>query len=97
MSPKIRADHLERGAVVYVRQSTPGQIEDHRESLLRQRALAETAREMGFATIQIIDDDLGRSGSGYAERPGFQRLIGLVSTAQIGTVFALEQRFSRRG
>ena len=57
MSPKIRADHLKRGAVVYVRQSTPGQIEDHRESLLRQRALAETAREMGFATIQIIDDD----------------------------------------
>jgi excisionase family DNA binding protein len=90
MSRKIRADHLERGAVVYVRQSTPGQIEDHRESLLRQRALAETAREMGFATTQIIDDDLGRSGSGYAERPGFQRLIGLVSTAQIGAVFALE-------
>ena len=89
-SQSARVDHLERGAVVYVRQSTPGQIEDHRESLLRQRALAETAREMGFATIQIIDDDLGRSGSGYAERPGFQRLIGLVSTAQIGTVFALE-------
>jgi excisionase family DNA binding protein len=90
MSPKIHAEHLERGAVVYVRQSTLGQVEDHRESLLRQRALADKAREMGFATVETIDDDLGRSGSGFAERPGFQRLLGLVSSAMLGAVFALE-------
>jgi excisionase family DNA binding protein len=90
MSPKIRAEHLERGAVVYVRQSTPGQIEDHRESFLRQHALADRAREMGFAMVETIDDDLGRSGSGFAERPGFQRLLGLVGSAKLGAVFALE-------
>lgn len=90
MNTKIRAEHLERGAVVYVRQSTPGQVEDHRESFLRQHALADTARGQGFTKVEVIDDDLGRSGSGYADRPGFQRLLGLVGSAKVGAVFALE-------
>ncbi len=69
MNPKITPDHLGRGAVVYVRQSTMGQVVEHTESQRRQYALAETASIMGFASVATIDDDLGRSGSGAVERP----------------------------
>src|SRR6266498_3130891 len=66
MNPKITLDHLGRGAVVYVRQSSMGQVAENTESRRRQYALAESARTMGFASVAIIDDDLGRSGSGVA-------------------------------
>jgi DNA invertase Pin-like site-specific DNA recombinase len=72
VSTKITAEHLNRGAVIYVRQSTLGQVVDHTESKRRQYALAETARAMGFGSVSVIDDDLGKSGSGLVERPGFQ-------------------------
>ena len=64
MSAKIAADHLARGAVVYVRQSTMTQVLGNLESQKRQYALADTARAAGFASVTVIDDDLGRSGSG---------------------------------
>lgn len=70
MNPKISPEHLNRSAVVYVRQSTPSQVADNTESQKRQYALVESARAMGFADIVVIDDDLGRSGSGLVERPG---------------------------
>src|SRR5207245_10216156 len=73
MNPKITPDHLGRGAVVYVRQSTVGQVIENTESQRRQYALAESARSLGFASVAVIDDDLGRSGSGLTERPGFQK------------------------
>ena len=73
MSAKIAADHLARGAVVYVRQSTMPQVLGNLESQKRQYALADTARAAGFVSVTVIDDDLGRSGSGLAARPGFQR------------------------
>ena len=69
MSTKITPEHLQRGAVVYVRQSSMGQVLDHTESQRRQYALAETARSMGFTSVTTIDDDLGRSGSGLVDRP----------------------------
>ena len=75
MRAKITADHLERTALVYVRQSTPGQVRDHTESRRRQYGLVDVARELGFHRVETIDDDLGISGSGFAERPGFQRLL----------------------
>ena len=75
MSAKIAADHLARGAVVYVRQSTMTQVLGNLESQKRQYALADTARAAGFASVTVIDDDLGRSGSGLMARPGFQRLV----------------------
>jgi len=62
MLVKITPDHLGRGAVVYVRQSTMGQVVENTESQRRQYALAEAARTMGFASVAVIDDDLGRSG-----------------------------------
>jgi hypothetical protein len=70
MNPKITPDHLGRGAAVYVRQSTMGQVAGNTESRRRQYALVDAARAAGFASIAVIDDDLGRSGSGLTERPG---------------------------
>jgi len=98
MNPKITPDHLGRGAVVYVRQSTVGQVIENTESQRRQYALAESARALGFASVTVIDDDLGRSGSGLIERPGFQKLVALVCTGSIGAVFCIEaSRLARNG
>src|SRR3989442_3603234 len=90
MRAKITADHLERTALVYVRQSTPGQVRDHSESRRRQYALVDVARDLGFGRVETIDDDLGVSGSGFAERPGFQRLLSTVCAGTVGAVLALE-------
>ncbi len=90
MHAKITADHLERAALVYVRQSTPGQVRGHLESQRRQYALADVARELGFHRVETIDDDLGISGSGFAERPGFHRLLTTVCAGAAGAVLALE-------
>lgn len=98
MNPKITPDHLGRGAVVYVRQSTMGQVIEHTESQRRQYALAETASIMGFASVATIDDDLGRSGSGAVERPGFQKLVAGVCSGSVGAVFCIEaSRLARNG
>ena len=70
MSGKITSDHLARAAVVYVRQSTMAQVVGNLESQRRQYDLAGTAKAAGFASVTVIDDDLGRSGSGRIERPG---------------------------
>ena len=90
MNPKIRSEHLARAAVVYVRQSTLGQVEHHTESKRRQYSLAETAAKLGFASVETIDDDLGRSGSGLVE------LNGLVfrSSSPWCAVEALAQSFA---
>ncbi len=98
MNPKITTDHQRRGAVVYVRQSSVGQVIEHTESQRRQYSLADTARSFGFATVDIIDDDLGRSGSGLVERPGFQRLVAAVCGGTVGAVFCIEaSRLARNG
>ena len=70
---KITAEHLQRIACVYVRQSTPDQLVHNLESQRRQYGLADRARQLGWTTVEIIDDDLGRSGGGVA-RPGFERV-----------------------
>ena len=59
---KITPDHLARSAFVYVRQSTADQVLHNHESRRRQYALAERARALGWTAVEIIDDDLGRSG-----------------------------------
>jgi DNA invertase Pin-like site-specific DNA recombinase len=98
MQPKITPEHLGRGAVVYVRQSTMGQVTEHTESQRRQYALAESARSLGFASVTVIDDDLGRSGSGLVERPGFQKLVASVCSGVTGAVFCIEaSRLARNG
>jgi DNA invertase Pin-like site-specific DNA recombinase len=98
MHPKITPEHLGRGAVVYIRQSTLGQVAEHTESQRRQYALADSARAYGFASVTVIDDDLGRSGSGLVERPGFQKLVASVCSGSAGAVFCIEaSRLARNG
>ena len=67
---KIAPEHLARGAYVYVRQSTADQLMHNHESRRRQYGLAERARQLGWQKVVVIDDDLGRSGSGAVCRPG---------------------------
>ncbi|MGZ8409772.1 MAG: recombinase family protein [Hyphomicrobium sp.] len=89
---------LRRKAIVYVRQSTPGQVQENHESRRRQYDLAETARRHGFSDVEIIDDDLGRSASGAVERPGFERLVAQLCAGTIGAVLCLEaSRLARNG
>jgi DNA invertase Pin-like site-specific DNA recombinase len=98
MHPKITPEHLGRGAVVYIRQSTMGQVAEHTESQRRQYGLADSARTYGFAAVTVIDDDLGRSGSGLVERPGFQKLVASVCSGSVGAVFCIEaSRLARNG
>lgn len=98
MTNKVTPEHLRRRAIVYVRQSTLIQVVQNRESQLRQYNLAGYARELGFVEVETIDEDLGRSGSGLTDRPGFQRLVAEVCEGQIGAVFCLEaSRLARNG
>jgi DNA invertase Pin-like site-specific DNA recombinase len=90
MNEKIKGHQLERGAYVYVRQSTPYQVRNHLESKERQYALAQRASQLGFHNVIVIDEDLGRSGSGIQERPGFGRLLASVCQGLAGAVLALE-------
>ena len=90
MSEKIKDHQLERGAYVYVRQSTPYQVRNHLESKELQYSLAGRAEQLGFCKIVVIDEDLGRSGAGTQERPGFGRLLASVCQGLAGAVFALE-------
>jgi DNA invertase Pin-like site-specific DNA recombinase len=89
---KITANHLSRQAIVYLRQSSPTQVEHNRESTDRQYALATKARELGWPDdrIIIIDEDLGLSGSGVVARSGFGRLTAEVALARVGLVLGLE-------
>src|SRR6201984_1753885 len=89
---KITASHHSRQAVVYLRQSSPAQVEHNRESTERQYALATKARELGWPDerIVVIDEDLGLSGSGSVARSGFARLTAEVALARVGLVLGLE-------
>jgi DNA invertase Pin-like site-specific DNA recombinase len=98
MHPKLTAERLERGAIVYIRQSTPGQVLHHQEGRRRQYALQDQARQLGFQRIVLIDEDLGRSGSGLVERAGFEQLVGAVCAGSVGAIFCLEaSRLARNG
>ena len=89
---KIQAEHLNREALVYIRQSTMAQVRFNQESTQRQYALQERALSLGWAEehIRIIDGDLGISGSGRSKRPGFAQLVTSVSLGEVGAVFGLE-------
>jgi DNA invertase Pin-like site-specific DNA recombinase len=94
---KITAEHLQRIACVYIRQSTPDQLVHNLESQRRQYGLGDRARQLGWTTVEIIDDDLGRSGGGVV-RPGFERLLAAICDRRVGAVFAIEaSRLARNG
>ena len=89
---KIKLSHTQRAAYVYIRQSTPGQVEHNRESTARQYGLADRAGQLGWPKEQvvIIDEDLGLSGSSTDKRSGFARLTSEVALAHVGLVLGLE-------
>ena len=94
---KISAEHLSRSAFVYVRQSTADQLVHNQESSRRQYGLADRARQLGWTAIEVIDDDLGRSGGGV-NRPGFERLLAAICEGRVGAVRAIEaSRLARNG
>jgi excisionase family DNA binding protein len=94
---KITPEHLARGAYVYVRQSTGDQLLNNPESRRRQYALETRARSLGWENVIVIDDDLGRSGSGQL-RPGFERLLTAICAGTAGAVLAIEaSRLARNG
>jgi DNA invertase Pin-like site-specific DNA recombinase len=89
---KVKATHLQRAAYVYLRQSSPHQVEHNRESTERQYALVSKATNLGWPPQQIvvIDEDLGLSGTGIVERNGFARLAAEVALGHVGIVLGLE-------
>jgi DNA invertase Pin-like site-specific DNA recombinase len=94
---KITAEHLARTAYVYIRQSTADQLAHNLESQRRQYGLAERACQLGWTSVEVIDDDLGRSGSG-TRRPGFERLVAAICDGRVGAVLAIEvSRLARNG
>ena len=94
---KITAEHLARSACVYIRQSTADQLAHNHESRRRQYGLVDRAKQLGWSNVDVIDDDLGRSGGGTV-RPGFERLLATICDSRVGAVLAIEaSRLARNG
>ena len=89
---KIRPEHLDKLAIVYVRQSSPQQVRENRESTARQYALADYAHTLGWPAerVLILDQDQGHSGTSAAHRRGFQQLLAEVTMDHVGIVLGLE-------
>ena len=90
MHPKIQPHHLTKSAYLYLRQSSPQQLIDHRESLRVQLRLKDKLAELGFTSIEVIDADLGKSAAGYAARQGFTKILNDVCIERVGAVAAWE-------
>ena len=89
---KITEQHRRRRAVVYVRQSTLGQVENNHESRARSTRLRERAIELGWPaeSVAVVDEDLARSGSSTEGRLGFKELVADVGLGRVGLIFAIE-------
>ncbi len=95
-SDKLRPHHLERKALLYVRQSSAHQVLHNRESSALQYAMRDRLTELGWSEIEVIDDDLGRSAAGGVQRAGFERMVAEVCLGKVGAVCAREvSRFAR--
>ncbi len=93
---RITEAHLKRSAVIYVRQSSPRQVRMNTESTNLQFSLRERAVSFGWSDPAVIDEDLGVSAGGYVERPGFQRMLTMVTMKQVGIIFCYDaSRLSR--
>ena len=87
---RIAPQHLERSAIVYVRQSDPQQVREHTESTRLQRGLREKAIALGWPNPTLIEDDQGITASGFADRPGFQWLLTQVTLRKVGIILCIE-------
>ena len=93
---KITPLHLQRKAIVYVRQSSQYQVANNRESRRLQYGMEHRLKDLGWETIEIVDDDLGQSASGNSVRAGFDRMVSEVCLGKVGAVAAREvSRFAR--
>ena len=93
------SEQLRRSAVVYIRQSSPGQVVNNVESRERQYEFVERAVSLGWGRdrVVIIDEDQGRRGSESDSRGGFQRLVAEVGLGHVGLVLGIEvSRLARR-
>src|SRR3954463_3908999 len=96
ISEKIRPHHLERKALLYVRQSSAHQVLHNRESSALQYAMRDRLTVLGWSEIEVIDEDLGRSAAGSVQRAGFERMVAEVCLGKVGAVCAREvSRFAR--
>jgi DNA invertase Pin-like site-specific DNA recombinase len=96
ISDKVRPHHLERKALLYVRQSSAHQVLHNRESSALQYAMRDRLTALGWSEIEVIDDDLGRSAAGGVQRAGFERMVAQVCLGKVGAVAAREvSRFAR--
>jgi DNA invertase Pin-like site-specific DNA recombinase len=93
---RILPQHLARRALVYIRQSSPGQVRANTESTRVQIGLRDKAMTLGWPDPQVIDDDLGISAAGFSERPGFQRMLAQVALREVGIILCIDaSRLSR--
>ncbi len=96
ISDKVRPHHLERKALLYVRQLSAHQVLHNRESSALQYAMRDRLAALGWSEIEVIDDDLGRSAAGSVQRAGFERMLAEVCLGKVGAVCAREvSRFAR--
>lgn len=96
MSDKIKAQHLSRKAILYVRQSSAYQVSHNLESQRLQYAMQERLQHLGWREIEVVDEDLGRSAAGLVSRSGFERMVADVCLGKVGAVAAREvSRFAR--
>ena len=96
MSDKIKPHHLERKAILYIRQSSVYQVNHNLESQKLQYAMEERLQQLGWREIEVVDDDLGRSAAGTVTRAGFERMVAEVCLGKVGAVAAREvSRFAR--
>ena len=96
MSDKIKPQHLERKAILYIRQSSAYQVHHNLESQRLQYAMQDRLQHLGWREIEVVDDDLGRSAAGMVTRAGFERMVAEVCLGKVGAVAAREvSRFAR--
>jgi DNA invertase Pin-like site-specific DNA recombinase len=90
MSDKIKPHHLERKAILYIRQSSLYQVNHNLESKKLQYAMEQRLQQLGWREIEVVDDDLGRSAAGTVTRAGFERMVAEVCMGKVGAVAARE-------
>ncbi len=90
MSDKIKPHHLDRKAILYVRQSSTHQVMHNQESRFLQYAMRDRLCALGWREIEVVDDDLGRSAAGSAIRIGFERMVAEVCFGKVGAVVCTE-------
>ena len=96
MSDKVKAQHVARKAMLYVRQSSAYQVTHNLESQKLQYAMQDRLRQLGWREIEVVDEDLGRSAAGTVTRTGFERMVSEVCLGKVGAVAAREvSRFAR--